>query len=117
MIHVGVIGSGFIAKGFYKSTMRRGDMCVDKVLTRSNIANRTDWPSGILTNDIDEVAKHVDVVLECSGDTAYATDCLSYIATHHPKPFVTINSEFHITTGQYFYAKSPYRGRRRPKRV
>lgn len=104
MINIGIIGSGFIAKGFYAFSQQKPDIKIKNVLTRTEIKKRTDWPTGILTNDIKKLAATSDLILECTGDATYATDIISYI-TPYQIPVVTMNPEFHITTGNYFYDK------------
>ena len=107
MVYIGLIGSGFIAKGFYRFIQARNDIKITRVLTRSDIKTRTDWPEGVLTNNIDVVLGHSELIVECTGDTSYASECLAYILRHDPKIVLTMNSELHITTGKYFYGKMP----------
>lgn len=60
MVYIGIIGSGFIAKGFFRFIQARNDIKISSVLTRSDIKTRTDWPEGLLTNNIDAILGHSD---------------------------------------------------------
>lgn len=104
MIKIGIIGSGFIAKGFFNFSQQIKEIKVSKILTRSNINERFDLPKNILTNKIDDIILNSDIIVECSGDTIYATDCINEIVNYEI-PIITMNSEFHITCGNYFYKK------------
>jgi len=105
MIKIGIIGTGFIAKGFYFFSLHQPDMDVKCFLTRTNTRLRRDLPQNLLTNNIDKLIQESDVILECSGDTTYATDCIEYVRKECRHPVITMNSELHITTGRYFYDK------------
>lgn len=104
MIKVGIIGSGFICKGFFKFSNEIEDISVSHILTRSIIANRTDIPNPILTNDIEVLISSSDIIIECSGDTIHATNCINEILKYDI-PVITMNSEFNITCGNHFYDK------------
>lgn len=104
MIKIGIIGSGFISKGFYYYSKTNKQIKISKILTRTTIKNRTDLPKSLLTNDLEKLIKESDIILECSGDTLQASLCVNEILKNK-KPVVTMNSEFHITTGFYFYDK------------
>ena len=107
MAKVSVIGSGFIAKGFIDLLLVHPNHKLEKVLTRTDINNRTDLQkySKYITNDIDEIIKNSDLILETSGDAIYACDTINKIVTTSDIPIITMNSEFHITVGSYFKDK------------
>ncbi|HSI25253.1 MAG TPA: hypothetical protein VK952_06495 [Methylotenera sp.] len=50
---------------------------------------------------------HSDIVFECSGDVVHATDVV-LAATNAKKKVVTLNAEFHTTTGSYFVRRGDY---------
>jgi predicted homoserine dehydrogenase-like protein len=104
MIKVGVIGSGFISKGFYLFSLSNKNFKISNVLTRTKIKSRVDWPNSLLTNDLERIIKNSDIILECSGDVLHSSTCINEILKNNI-PVVTLNSEFHITTGFYFYSK------------
>ena len=102
---IGVVGSGFIANGLAKMLLRHPELTVSKVLTRSDISRRTDFvdPS-LLTHDLTALIQESDLIVECSGDAVYATEVIDTVLKAG-LPVVTMNSEFHVTTGSYFVGK------------
>jgi len=102
---IGIIGSGFIANGLAKLLMQHPSYTLSKVLTRSDISKRSDFiQKDILTNNLDDLIDTCDLIVECSGDAIYATESIDRILKHDI-PVVTMNSEFHVTTGSYFADK------------
>ncbi|MFH1243856.1 MAG: NAD(P)-dependent oxidoreductase [Pseudomonadota bacterium] len=78
------------------------DLVVSKVLTRTDIGKRTDFPrQDLLTNSIDELVDHSDLIVECSGDVIHATNVIDKVMAAS-LPVVTMDSELHVTTGSYF---------------
>jgi len=102
---IGVIGSGFIAGGLAKLLEQHPDYRLDKVLTRSDITKRDDFiRRDLLTNSLDDLIASCDLIVEASGDAIYATETIDKILKADI-PVVTMNSEFHVTTGSYFADK------------
>jgi len=102
---IGVIGSGFIAQGLVELLANHKDYELSGILTRTDIHKRTDFPqSHLLTNELDQLIERSDLIVECSGDAIYATDTIDRILKASI-PVVTMNSEFHVTTGFYFVDK------------
>ncbi len=102
---IGVIGSGFIAEGLVELLANHKDYELSGILTRTDIHNRTDFPqSHLLTNELEKLIERSDLIVECSGDAIYATDSIDRILKASI-PVVTMNSEFHVTTGSYFADK------------
>ncbi|MEN8171625.1 MAG: NAD(P)-dependent oxidoreductase [Chloroflexota bacterium] len=102
---IGIVGTGFIARGLALALGRKEIWRVSKVLTRRKIVHCKDFPRpDLLTNSIQELIDHVDVVVECSGDVINATDVIAQVIAVG-FPIVTMNSEFHVTTGSYFVGK------------
>jgi len=99
---IGVVGSGFLASGFVMALEEHQDLAVSKVLTRTNIGQRTDFPrQDTLTNSVDKLIENSDLILECSGDAIHATDVVDKVMAAS-LPVVTMDSEFQVTTGSYF---------------
>jgi len=102
---IGIIGSGFIANGLAKLLLQHPSYILSKVLTRTDIAKRKDFiQNDILTNSLDTLIETCDLIVECSGDAIYATETIDRILKEDI-PVVTMNSEFHVTTGSYFADK------------
>jgi predicted homoserine dehydrogenase-like protein len=104
---IGVSGTGFIAIGLVHLLERSPDFLVSKVLTRRPIDSVEGITAEHLTNSIDEMVDGADIVFECSGDAIHATDVVLR-ATEAGKRVVTINSEFHVTTGSFFAQRGDY---------
>ena len=100
---IGLSGTGFIARSFAHMVMKHApDMRLEKVLTRRAPAALSDFPThGAVTNSIDELVDGSDLVFECSGDVIHSTLVVER-ALAAGRPVVTMNSEFHVTTGSYF---------------
>lgn len=100
---IGLSGTGFIARSFAHMVMKHApDMRLDKVLTRRPPESVPDFPThGSLTNSIDELVEGSDLVFECSGDVVHSTLVIER-ALAAGRPVVTMNSEFHVTTGSWF---------------
>lgn len=104
---IGLVGTGFIATGFAHLVSNCNDISISKILTRRPIDSITDLPKDKLTNSINDLIDHCDIVFECSGDAAYATEVILEAANANKK-VVTVNSEFHVTTGSYFAQRGDY---------
>ncbi len=104
---IGIVGTGFIASGLRHLTQASPDFVTSKILTRRPLNSLNDHPHGVLTNSINELVDHSDIVFECSGDVVHATDVV-LAATNAKKKVVTLNAEFHTTTGSYFVRRGDY---------
>lgn len=105
MKRIGIVGSGFIAKGLTNLLLDQKEFLVSSVLTKSDTSQRDDFPiPSLLTNSIDKLLKSSDLIVECSGDVLNATIVINE-AVKMSLPVVTMNSEFHVTTGSFFVGK------------
>lgn len=105
MSRISVIGTGFIAKGVVQLLESNQNYILEKILTRSDIGLRDDFPcSDRLTNNLDELIENSDLIVECTGDAIYACDSIDKILKAS-LPVVTMNAEFHVTCGSYFVGK------------
>lgn len=98
---VGVSGTGFIARGFIATTRDRSDYYISAVLTRRTPLSVEGIPRELLVRTAEELAEHCDLIVECSGDVLHATEVID-TALRAGLPVVTMNSEFHVTTGSWF---------------
>jgi predicted homoserine dehydrogenase-like protein len=81
------------------------DLRVTRVLTRRPIDSVTDFPlTGVLTNNLNELIDQSDLIVECSGETAHATDVIER-AFEGDCRVVTMNVQMHVTTGSYLAGK------------
>jgi predicted homoserine dehydrogenase-like protein len=102
---IGVIGTGFISKGLVIEIEKAYGLQVSRVLTRRNIDHCGEYPlNDRLTNSVDELIEHSDVIVECCGDTIYGTETILRIM-EASIPVITINADLQVTTGSYLASK------------
>ncbi len=103
---IGLVGTGFIASGFARLIHNHAtDLQLSAVLTRRPLNDASGFPfPDRLTHSLQQVIDTSDVIVECSGDVLHATDVIDQ-CLRAGKPVVTMNSEFHVTTGSYFADK------------
>lgn len=102
---IGIIGSGFIARGLSLLLLQQTDLSISKILTRRVPATCTEFPAPqLLTNAVHELIAQSDLIVECSGDVIHATAMLAEVMAAG-LPVVTMDAELHVTTGSYFVDK------------
>ena len=100
-LRVGISGTGFIARGFKALARNLRDMQVTAVLTRRSPLSVEGISRDLLVSDVNEFVSRCDLVLECTGDVLRATEVVD-AAFRANLPVVTMNTEFHVTTGSWF---------------
>src|SRR5437868_843095 len=96
---IGIIGTGFIARGLVTALARQPGLTVAKVLTRRDPARCAEFSRpDLLTRSVTELIDHADLCVECSGDALYGTDVLAAVMAARI-PIVTMDSELQVTTG------------------
>jgi predicted homoserine dehydrogenase-like protein len=81
------------------------DLQISRVLTRRHLGALSDFPlPDALTNSIDELIAHSDIIVECTGDVFFGTEVIER-AFEAGLPVVTVNAELQVTTGSYLAAK------------
>lgn len=103
---VGVSGTGMISHCFVRLIMQHyKDMTISRVLTRRSIDSMGGFPvRDALTNSIDDLLEHSDIIVECTGDVFFGTEVIER-AFEAGIPVVTINAELQVTTGSYLSGK------------
>jgi predicted homoserine dehydrogenase-like protein len=103
---IGISGTGFIGSGVARLLLNHHpDLPVNSILTRRPVTSLGDMPGASkLTQSLDCMIDSCDLVVECSGDVMHATNVVA-AAMLAGKPVVTMNAEFHVTTGSYFVDK------------
>jgi predicted homoserine dehydrogenase-like protein len=102
---IGVIGTGFISKGLVIEIEKAYGVCVSKVLTRTQIHHRGDYPlQDRLTNSVEELIEGSDLIVECCGDVIYGTNTILRIM-EAKIPVITINADLQVTTGSFLASK------------
>jgi len=101
---IGIVGTGYLAKGISRSATSAGYR-VGPALTRRPLDSQFGFPVPMeVTNHVEEIIDNSDLVVECSGDPIHATNVID-LAMKAGLPVVTMNSEFHVTTGSWFADK------------
>ncbi|MEL6186360.1 MAG: NAD(P)-dependent oxidoreductase [Myxococcota bacterium] len=101
---IGWVGTGFIIKEAMQVAGATLGARVGRVLTRRPLDSIEGFDRDTLTQSVDELIEHSDVVFEATGDPLHATVVIEK-ALEAGKPVVTMNSEFHVTTGSFFHGK------------
>lgn len=100
-VRIGVIGSGYIARGLVLMLEAFPEFETTAVLTRSDIAARQGFQDRqLLTNSPAELIDNADLVIECSGDPIYGTEILAQVLGAG-LPVVTMNTELQVTSGSF----------------
>ncbi len=99
---IGVSGTGMIARGFVRLIKKHyPDMEISRVLTRRPLSTMADFPlADVLTNSLDELIDHSDLIVECSGDVFHGTSVIER-AFEAGLQVVTVNAELQVTTGSF----------------
>ena len=105
-VKIGIVGTGFIARGLSYSLSRDESLHLSRVLTRRKTESVRDLAlgNGRVTNSTKELIDNSDLVVECSGDAVYGTKVLSEVMDAGI-PVVTMNSELQITSGSWLSKK------------
>jgi predicted homoserine dehydrogenase-like protein len=104
-IRIGIVGTGFISRGFTFLLQQQTEYIASRVLTRRNVDSCNEFPrQDLLTQSLTELIEHSDIIVECSGDPIHAAD-VTDLAFSASLPVVTMNTEFHVTCGSYFVSK------------
>ncbi len=81
------------------------DLVISRTLTRRDPRTITDNPlPDTLTRSLDDLVANSDLIMECSGDPFHTTAVVAH-AFQAGLPVVTMNAEFHVTTGSHFVGK------------
>ncbi len=105
MAKIGIMGSGFIAQGLVRTLKHHPELELVGILTRRSAAESNNAPfSDFFTHSLDELIDKSDLIVECTGDVVETTDRVKRVM-EAGLPVVTMNSEFHVTTGSWFVDK------------
>ena len=104
---IGLVGTGFIGSGLARLIKSSPDFEISNVLTRRDSANIDGFNADLITNSINQLVDNADIVFESSGDVVHATEVV-LAATNAQKKVITINSEFHVTTGSFFTRRGDF---------
>lgn len=101
-VRVGIVGTGYIAKGLTELLKRDSRIEVSKVLTRRRLSTVIDGSISTqqATNHPDELIRNSDIVFISTGDPIYGTE-VAVQALAENRPVVTMDAELQVTTGSY----------------
>ena len=97
---IGIVGTGFIARGAAHEIIRATDLRLGAVLTRRPPSTVEGLPRDNCVHSVEELVAGADLILECSGDVVHATPVLEDVLSRG-LPVVTMDSELHVTTGSW----------------
>ena len=97
---IGIIGTGFVARGLMNSLKYHPQLELAGVLTRRRINTLKDVPadSKLITRNLETLIKKCDLIVECSGDAIHGTEVSEKILKAG-LPIVTMNPELQIISG------------------
>ena len=74
--HIGIVGTGFIARGLMHALKYRPQIYLSGVLTRRPVSSIADVPvpKKLITHNINKLTRNSDLVVECTGDAVYGTE-------------------------------------------
>jgi predicted homoserine dehydrogenase-like protein len=99
---IGIVGTGFIARGLIFALEGQANIRPGPVLTRRRIQDCKDFPRPeLLTPCMETLLRNTDLIVECSGHPLHAADVIDH-ALERGIPVVTLNVEFHVTLGSCF---------------
>lgn len=102
MARIGIVGTGFIAKGIMMALSHTDDLEVVRVFTHSDPSRRTDYPRpALLTNRVEDLVSESDLVVVASGDPIRAVEPVE-AAIAASLPVVTMDAELQVTVGSHF---------------
>lgn len=85
--------------------IERSPLILSRILTRRPVPSVHGLPGhNILTQNIAELVENSDLLMVCCGDPVHVTDVVQQ-AVEAGLPIVTMDSEFHVTTGSWFVGK------------
>jgi len=101
---VGIVGTGFTARGLARALRRSGEFAVGAVLTRRREAHIPGFDDGAITVSPDDLIERSAIIVECSGDPIHATDVIER-AVAAGRRVVTMSAAWHVAAGSYYHGR------------
>ena len=107
-VRIGIVGSGFVARGIAPLLARRSALALTAVLTRrldhDRVARSVGLDRARVVERPEQLIELCDLVIECSGDAVHATEIVATVLDAG-LPVVTMDAELHVTTGSWLAAR------------
>jgi len=100
-IQVGIVGTGYIARGLAKLINNRADMEISHILTRRD-GNIEDLgvPPALVTKSLKKLLDNADIVVVSTGDPIYSTEVID-LAFQYGTKVVTMDADTHVVSGSW----------------
>jgi predicted homoserine dehydrogenase-like protein len=99
-VRIGLVGTGYTARGLTHVLARTPRLTVSGVLTRRPL-DEVDGPwAGLLTDSVDRLIARSDLVIVTTGDALHGTE-VAAAALAAGRPVVTMDAELQVTSGSY----------------
>src|SRR3954469_16466110 len=76
---IGIVGTGFIGRGLNRVLGAHKNLSVGRVLTRRKLETVEGFEGIALTNSVEDLIEHSDLVVECSGDVIRAAEVIDQV--------------------------------------
>lgn len=106
-VRIGVVGTGFIAKGIISILQNHEKFYVSVVRSRRTQNENFGFNNNLITDSDSKLIEESDIIIECSGNPIYATTIVRKILESN-KPVVTMDAELQITTGSFLQSLGGY---------
>lgn len=101
---IGIVGTGFIARGLYNLLENSDEFTASVLRTRRKVEEVKGFDGALITNHNERLIEKSDIIVICNGNPIHSTPIVRE-AMEAGKAIVTMDSEFHVTTGSYFVDK------------
>jgi len=98
---IGIVGTGFVARGLARAIRRSDDFKIGSVLTRRKEARIPDFHDNEFVSSIDALIEKSEIIVECSGDPLHATEVIE-LAMAANRKVVTMSSAWHVIAGSHY---------------
>jgi len=99
-VRVGIVGTGYIARGLAHMLRRSPQLRLSRVLTRRPLDDAAGPWDGRVTHSVERLVAHSDVVVIMTGDAVHGTEVAAAVL-EAGLPVVTMDAELQVTSGSY----------------
>ncbi|WP_238430635.1 SAF domain-containing protein [Frankia nepalensis] len=99
-VRVGIVGTGYMARGLAHVLRRSPRLRLSCVLTRRPLDEAAGPWEGRVTHSLDRLIAHSDVVVITTGDAVHGTSVAASVLESR-LPVITMDAELQVTAGSY----------------